>query len=387
MPTIKRESTSPPQSLSRSDSIPLYVPDSDSAGSSSASLSPPPEDEPVFMNGYHGYRNGGCRNPGYHRIVLPEADSGNGSGNGDDGDGSENDEENGDGDGDDGSENDNGDEDENEDDVIEVDINGSEMQQVINIASTEDEEDEAGSTTDSEEFHLLDEEGNPIPNSRERIMAEAEERIKKDMLEANLEATPDPSPLIKFFAVGADMCEYYMLKICPDAKLLAIGRLDGWMYCVDASVEGVCCYQNILPLGTDPADEEYNTRGRVVYGVLWEVHENTLFTLLSMNKTERDMKFEMARVDIMRLECEKGFGPAFGMGWGLKRKLREKGVETDVVTFTGTPGGMGLGEGYNEEVNRGIVEGCMRGIPDEWVESDVRLWVQYPNPDAPIHLK
>ncbi|KAF7861523.1 hypothetical protein EAF04_008086 [Stromatinia cepivora] len=373
MPTIKRESTSRSHSLSRSDSIPPYVSDSDSTDSASPSLSPPPEDDRVFMNGYHGYRNGGCRNPGYRRIVLPEADSGDENGNGDD---------------DGGSENDSGDEDENREDIIEVDMNGSEMQQIIHIASTEeDEEDEAGSTTDSEEFHLLDEEGNPIPNSRERIVADAEERIKKDMLEANLEATPDPSPLIKFFAVGADMCECYMLKICPDAKLLGIGRLDGWMYCVDAGVEGVCCYQNILPLGTHPADEEYNTRGRVIYGVLWEVHENTLFTLLSMNKTEWDAKFKMARVDIMRLECEKGFGPAFGMGWGLKRKLREKGVETDVVIFTGTPGGMGLGEGYNEAVNRGIVEGCMRGIPDEWVESDVRLWVQYPNPDAPIHLK
>ncbi|CAD6444721.1 04dc93ce-a00d-4ce4-a987-a246ca85211f [Sclerotinia trifoliorum] len=340
MPSIKEESISPPQSLSRSASIPPSVSDSNSAVSDSPSLSPSPDDEPVFMNGYHGYGNG-----------------------------------------------------------HEVEMNIEETQEVVDIASTEEEEEEeeegndSGSTTESEEFHLLDEEGNPIPNTRENIMAVAEARIKRDMQDANYEATPDPSPLIKFFAVGADMCDYYMLKICPDANLLGIARLDNWMYCVDADVEDVCCYQNILPLDTQPPDSEpepgYNTRGKVIYGILWEVHENTLFKLLSMDKTEEDAQLGMARVDVMRLECEKGFGPAFafGMGWGLKRRLREIGTEADVVTFTGKPGRVGLGQGFNERVNRGIVEGCMRGVPDEWVESDVRLWVQYPSQEEPVLLK
>ncbi|KAF7954257.1 hypothetical protein EAE96_005386 [Botrytis aclada] len=435
MSAIKTESAS----SSRSDSIPPYMSDSEPE---SASLSPQREggsrhDAREFMSGYtrslnrdgRGYRG----SYGYRRVERP---------GGNDADENESEDEDEDGvnqyvDGygyreeygeDDGEERDDNEEDEKENEdsdleiknedssepELELSIEIDDMQinvphtQKILLSDMEGSEDELdsdrNSTTASEDwrnmnFNKEDEIATPALPTHEELMARAdeelqeeihksvqEEKIRQDMVAANHRPTPDPSPTIRFFAIGADMCEEFMKILCPDAKLIGIGRLDGWMFCVDEKVEGVCCYRNIVSdsdLKKEEAEAEYDTLDKVVYGLIWEIHENTLYTLLELDKKESEPQFGMARVDIVRLECE-GFGRAFGMGWGLKRGLKEVGVERDVVVFTGTPGGMGLGEGYNEGINRGIVEGCMRGIPDEWVESDVRIWVQYPYVPVPM---
>ncbi|KAB8295310.1 hypothetical protein EYC80_007213 [Monilinia laxa] len=277
---------------------------------------------------------------------------------------------------------------------IEYDTGDPELQQMLALAAAEEAENtdvekcssddlEIEYETESEEL-FFDKDGNQI-TKRDMLLAAVQ---KIACPSPPREATPDTSPSITFLAIGEDMCEEVMRNICPDAKFLGIGRLDEWMYCVDETVEGVCCYRNILPAERQEEDEEnegYDTKESVVYGILWEVHESTIYTLLNGLKREDDPKYDMARVNVMRLSCENGFGPAFGHGWGLKRELREEGIEQDVLIFTGTPGGFGLGEGYNDEVNRGIVKGCMMGIPDEWVESDVRKWVKYPDCYSPIH--
>ncbi|KAF5877038.1 uncharacterized protein Bfra_001399 [Botrytis fragariae] len=424
MSSIKNESAPP----SRSNSIPPYISDSEPE---SVSLSPPREDgsrhdEREFISGYTRslYRDGrGYRGSyGHGRVERPGGDDDEDENEDDDGVNEYGDRE------DDGEERDDNEEEENENEdpdleiknedspepelEISIEIEDNQMnvphtQQILlsDMEGSEDELDsDRNSTTASEDwrnmnFNQDDEISTPALPTDEDIMAAAEEelqkqiykavqeeKIRQDMAAANHRPTPDPSPTIRFFAIGADMCEEFMETICPDAKLLGIGRLDGWMFCVDEKVEGVCCYRNIAPdsdLKKEEAEAEYNTIDKVVYGLIWEVHENTLYTLLELDKKGREPQFGMARVDVVRLEC-KGLGRAFGMGWGLKRGLKEVGMERDVVVFTGIPGGMGLGEGYNEGVNRGIVEGCMRGIPDEWVESDVRIWVQYPYVPVPM---
>ncbi|TGO27085.1 hypothetical protein BPAE_0047g00010 [Botrytis paeoniae] len=436
MSSIKNESASP----SRSNSIPPHISDSEPE---SVSLSSPREDgsrhdEREFMSGYTRsfYRDGrGYRGSYSHRQVeRPGEDEDENENEGEDeddeglngyGDGYD---EKEDDEGDDGEERDDNEEDENENEdsdqeiknedssepelelsfeIDDIQMNVPHTQNILlsDMEGSEDElESDRDSTTASEDwrnmnFNQEDEISTHALPTQEGIMAAVEEelqrqiykavqeeKIRQDMAAANHRPTPDPSPTIRFFAIGADMCEEFMETICPDAKLLGIGRLDGWMFCVDEKVEGVCCYRNIVPdsdLKKEEAEAEYNTVDKVVYGLIWEVHENTLYTLLELDKKGREPQFGMARVDIVRLECE-GLGRAFGMGWGLKRGLNEVGMERDVVVFTGVPGGMGLGEGYNEGVNRGIVEGCMRGIPDEWVESDVRVWVQYPYVPVPM---
>ncbi|EMR83557.1 hypothetical protein BcDW1_7823 [Botrytis cinerea BcDW1] len=435
MSPIKDESASP----SRSSFVPPYISDSEPE---SDSLSPPPrDDERGFMSGYartlYRSRRGYRGSYGYSRVVRPRED--------DDENGGENEDDEGvdvydDGYGDleddgedDGEERDDNEENENENgdsdqeikdedssepelvlelsiEIDDIPINVPQTQQILlsDMEGSENELDsDRNSTTASEDwrnmdFNQEDEILPPLPPTQEEIMAAVEEelqkqisravhedKIRQNMAAANHRPTPDPSPTIRFFAIGADMCEELMETICSDAKFIGIGRLDGWMFCVDEKVEGACCYRNIVPISDLKKEEveaeaEYNTLDKVVYGIIWEVHENTLYTLLELGKKDWEPQFGMARVDVVRLECE-GVGRAFGMGWGLKRGLREVGMERDVVVFTGVPGGMGLGEGYNESVNRGIVEGCMRGIPDEWVESDVRIWVQYP--DVPVQMK
>ncbi|KAF7898255.1 hypothetical protein EAF00_004701 [Botryotinia globosa] len=436
MSAIKNESASP----CRSNSIPPYISDSEPE---SVSISPPREDgsrhdEREFMSGYTRslYRDGrGYRGSyGHSRVERPGGDNDENKNEGEDeddenmngyGDGCGDGEDDGE---DDGEERNVNEEDENENEdsdeeikdedssepELELSIEIDDMQmnvphtQQILLSDMEGSEDELrsdrNSTTASEDWRNMnfsqeDEISTPIlPTKKEMTGVEEKlqkqiyealqkEKIRQDMAAANHKPAPDPSPTIRFFAVGADMCEELMETICPDVKLLGIGRLDGWMFCVDETIEGVCCYRNIVPdsdLKTEEAEAEYNTVDKSVYGLIWEVHESTLYTLLELDKKPSEPQFGMARADVMRLKCE-GFGRAFGMGWGLKRRLKEVKMERDVVVFTGTPGGMGLGEGYNERVNRGIIEGCMRGIPDEWVESDVRIWVQYPH--VPIPMK
>lgn len=370
----------------------------------STSLSPPPLEEPVFMSG--GTYRGIQRNiPRQRRSIVEYLEEEDDAEN----------EEDEDEDEDENEEQDeveieigydsNGEEipipcklyDSDEDISIEIeyDMGDPELHQMLALAAAEEAENTDGENCSSEDVEIDDE---PEPKPEEIFFDEEGNQItKRDMLLAAVqkiacpspprEATPDPSPSITFLAIGEDMCEAVMRNICPDAKFLGIGRLDGWMYCVDEAVEGVCCYRNILPAERQREENgEYDTKESVVYGILWEVHESTIYTLLNGQKREEDPKYDMARVNVMRLSCENGFGPAFGKGWGLKRELREEGIEEDVLIFTGTPGGIGLGEGYNDEVNKGIVEGCMMGIPDEWVESDVRMWVKYPDGDSPIHL-
>ncbi|TGO86751.1 hypothetical protein BPOR_0279g00060 [Botrytis porri] len=424
MSSIKNESAPP----SRSNSIPPYVSDSEPE---SGSLSPQREngnrhDDREFMNGYTHfyYRDGGGNGGSYYGHRRVERPGGYEYEN-DDGMNRFGDEyirrE------DDGEERDDNEQDENENEdyeqenknedssepELELSIEIDDMQmnvpltQQILLSDMEGSEDELNSdrnsSTASEDwrnmnFNRDDEIATPALPTQEEIMATEvelqkqiykalqEEKIRQDIAAANHKPTPDPSPTIRFLAVGADMCEEFMEILCPDVKLIGIGRLDGWMFCVDEKVEGVCCYRNIVPnanLEKEEVEAEYITVDKVVYGLIWEVHENTLYTLLEMDKKGCEPQFEMARVDVMKLEC-KSFGRAFGMGWGLKRELKEVGMEKDVVVFTGTPGGIGLGEGNNEGVNRGIVEGCMRGIPDEWVESDVRTWIQYPYVPVPM---
>ncbi|QSZ36799.1 hypothetical protein DSL72_006682 [Monilinia vaccinii-corymbosi] len=346
----------------------------------SASLSPPPSEQAVvFMSGgtYRGIQR--------QRKNVVEYD--------DEDDGDEDEDEDGDGQEELEIEIENED---GEQEELEYDSNAGQVPvQYNDVGEKEensddynyDEEDSSALDIDYEtesDGPFFDDVGNEI-TKREMLVAAAQ---KVACPSPPPEVTPDPSPGITFLAIGADMCKEYMRDICPDAKLLGIGRLDGWMYCVDEAVEGVCCYRNVLPVGRKKGeDEEYDTRESVVYGLLWEVHESTIYTLLNKERREADPKYDMARVNVLRLSCENGFGAAFGKGWGLRRELREEGMEEDALIFTGTPGGIGLGAGYNREINRGIVEGCMRGIPDEWVESDVRKWVQYPSADSPIHLK
>ncbi|KAF7929661.1 hypothetical protein BELL_0452g00130 [Botrytis elliptica] len=435
MSAVKNESASP----SRSNSIPPYISDSEPE---SVSLSPPRDDgsrhnEREFMSGYtrSSYRDGrGYRgSSGHSRVERPGGDDDENENEGED----EDDEGlNGYGDGyggreddgeDDDEERDDNEEDENENEdsdqeiknedssepelelSIEIDdmqMNVPHTQQILlsDMEGSEHELDSDRNSTASEDWRHMnftqeDEIATLTLPTKEEIAATVEEelqkqiyksvqeeKIRQDMAAANNRPAPDPSPTIRILAIGTDMCEEFMESICPDVKLIGIGRLDGWMFCVDEKVEGVCCYRNIVPdsdLMNEEEEAEYNTVDKVVYGLIWEIHESTLYTLLEMNKKGCEPQFGMARVDVVKLECES-FGRAFGMGWGLKRGLKEVGVEKDVVIFTGTPGGMGLGEGYNEGVNRGIIEGCMRGIPDEWVESDVRIWVQYPYVPVPM---
>jgi hypothetical protein len=82
----------------------------------------------------------------------------------------------------------------------------------------------------------------------------------------------------------------------------------------------------------------------------------------------------MAKVTVMRISVDRN------LGWGVRRDMREMGWVSDVVIFVGRRGDVdvGLAEGCNEEVNAGIVQGCIWGIPDTWVEENVRRWVKHP---------
>lgn len=310
MSAIKNESASP----SRSNSIPPYVSDSET---DSVSISPPRKDgsrhdEREFMSGYtrSSYRDGrGYRGSyGHGQIERPGEDNDENENEGED---DEDEDLNGYGDGygnreddgkDDGEERDDNEEDENENEdsdeeiknedssepelelSIEIDdmqINVPHTQQIL-LSDMEGSEDELksdrNSTTASEDwrnmnFNQEDEISTPTLPTREEIKvldekelqkqiykAFQEKKIRQDVAAANHRPTPDPSPTIRFFAIGADMCEEFMETICPDVKLLGIGRLDGWMFCVDEKVEGVCCYRNIVPdsdLKKEEAEAEY----------------------------------------------------------------------------------------------------------------------------------
>ncbi|ESZ96498.1 hypothetical protein SBOR_3120 [Sclerotinia borealis F-4128] len=403
MPPLKETTASLPHTHSPTHSH------SSSSSAGSASLSPPPEDTSMFLSGQRGF---------LRRIEDEDDDDddeeGEGGGEEEGKEGSEseidqNNEENGI-----EAEVEMGTESEIEAEV-EVEINDEEIQHRLqhDAAAAEEEEQQQyakANTLSPPTRTLLPSPKKhiahmpmPMPRTRQQMRALSAARKTNTMHQStsstHCEAAADTTPLVKYFAVGADMSTPFMESVCADARILAIGRLDGWMFCVDGGVQGVCCYRNVLPWDVkmegegegegeqeEEEEEEYNTRGKVVYGVLWEVHESTIYKLLNWEKKEKDAKLDMARVEIMKLECENEFR-SFGMGWGLNRKLRAVGVEPDVVVFTGTPGGWGLGDGYNWDVNHGIAEGCMRGIPDEWVNSDVRWWVQYPHPVHPMNLK
>lgn len=226
----------------------------------------------------------------------------------------------------------------------------------------------------------------PAPSSSQLDSQNQPPLSPPDFTDLN-EQEEDFEATVLYFAVGKDMNPAYMRQFCPSAHIVDFARLDNYEYIIDHLIEEPCvlpCSYNETQTQTQNQDQTQNDNRenqnhnnesrKVVYGMLYEIDVESLFDMHAAWTGPNGEMMEIDRVDVMRMSVDRK------LGWGVRRDLHEEGWVHNVSVFVGTLGEVyvGLGEGCNEEVNVGIVLGCLWGIPDRWVEENVRRWVNHP---------